>query len=1185
MLWLMGNPSGKTSQKRRSLDARFEFDGDGVTTRSREALGHTYFEVTDRQTGEEFCLKLWRKTGSPADAELREIWRHEMRHVQRVMSHAGAHDVVVDLVEFVEDENDFGVLMQRAGHPLSDLLERCKATHWLRSLGIPAHRARLWQNVRRIAIALGVVHAQGLVHGRVSEDVIFTEGGSSPDFRLTGFEWSLWLDAERRNADPPTAAKALHAYDGAIAFVDDWKALGAILCHLLGIVVDAAGIIGPQAGRDVPFLSKAEQSWLRHVCRPRPRDSLEAQALARQCSDIAVEVGATASRQQGRLTLLLRPKAGLARAVYDATAGAIPVDERAQQIAFARADLDAGATLLAPARHDIALLRLDLVTQRLVYRLRPHSIDGEETWDIAVCEDIKARTDTLPGGAGLRPHALDVAIDVASTDREAEEYRTAVGRAGMSWEAIAGTPQSEAPDTLVIVKTALNLLEIVGAVIKSLDVLPIEILAERTGDHRQVVVRALPGNDRDAIAQHIGIAHTSAALQRLFEQEERDSGVRWRISGSGRLGASRAQDVAVTYVGNEQVDGLDGYCFNVEGSLPMASSLYLRPEQEKGTEQQIKRRMRNIDALDARLDLVEMLHDPWRARRRLRHAQLDETSATFARLDDPKQKALRHLWSTAPGFLVVGPPGVGKTTLATATVETIFRHDAASRLLICAQGHDALNHIEEKIAELKDDGTLSEDLLLVRSMAADGKVSSPRRVDKVADAALHKFRLSSLVNNAPSGLRAHVDKLAAATATEDAENEDSGVLWSLMLEAANIVVTTLNSGDVARMVAAQESFDWVVVEEAGKATGPELAGALALGNRRLLIGDHRQLPPFDAAQLERVFCDATVVKKMVANAPDAVGPLFNEAVLEQLGALLRNDAHKAEIQRLARELIEPFKSIVEEDERRAVASAQPQQVAATLTKQRRMDPAIAEIVSAAFYAGKLETDAQRQADAATQPPPVDCSAALTASPVVVVDFPHVSATHDDRFAERSRPKWHNPAEADAVIEVLRHLAPAEGKRPSLAILSPYTGQVALLEQRLALALKKDLAHIRDGFVPVRKGMGLVGTVDSFQGSEADVVVISLVRNNPRVGVGALGFLRERRRMNVMLSRAKHKLILVGSLAFLREAALGVNPDEAEHPLDFILTMLATIDKLRQQERRPGLPLATIIAPRDLRRRR
>ncbi len=71
-----------------------------------------------------------------------------------------------------------------------------------------------------------------------------------------------------------------------------------------------------------------------------------------------------------------------------------------------------------------------------------------------------------------------------------------------------------------------------------------------------------------------------------------------------------------------------------------------------------------------------------------------------------------------------------------------------------------------------------------------------------------------------------------------------------------------------------------------------------------------------------------------------------------------------------------------------------------------------------------------------------------------------------------------------------------------------------------------------GFLPAIDGY--CGTVDAFQGNEAEVVIISLVRNNDHQGpVTALGFLSEARRMNVLLSRARWQMILVGSLEFLR----------------------------------------------------
>jgi hypothetical protein len=72
------------------------------------------FEVEDRLTGAERCLTLWRKTGTPVEEDLRQLWLHEMRQVQRVMSYAGARDVIVDVLEFVEDDENFGVVLERS---------------------------------------------------------------------------------------------------------------------------------------------------------------------------------------------------------------------------------------------------------------------------------------------------------------------------------------------------------------------------------------------------------------------------------------------------------------------------------------------------------------------------------------------------------------------------------------------------------------------------------------------------------------------------------------------------------------------------------------------------------------------------------------------------------------------------------------------------------------------------------------------------------------------------------------------------------------------------------------------------------------------------------------------------------------------------------------------------------------
>jgi len=100
-------------------------------------------------------------------------------------------------------------------------------------------------------------------------------------------------------------------------------------------------------------------------------------------------------------------------------------------------------------------------------------------------------------------------------------------------------------------------------------------------------------------------------------------------------------------------------------------------------------------------------------------------------------------------------------------------------------------------------------------------------------------------------------------------------------------------------------------------------------------------------------------------------------------------------------------------------------------------------------------------------------------------------------------------------------------------------------------------------------------VDSAQGSEADLVIVSLVRNNHRTGTSALGFLRDPRRMNVLLSRAKKQLVLVGSLEFLHEATRHVK-ESADDELAFIRVFLKTIASMRKENALSGAPKVAVI---------
>ncbi|HEX7489389.1 MAG TPA: AAA domain-containing protein [Anaeromyxobacteraceae bacterium] len=169
-------------------------------------------------------------------------------------------------------------------------------------------------------------------------------------------------------------------------------------------------------------------------------------------------------------------------------------------------------------------------------------------------------------------------------------------------------------------------------------------------------------------------------------------------------------------------------------------------------------------------------------------------------------------------------------------------------------------------------------------------------------------------------------------------------------------------------------------------------------------------------------------------------------------------------------------------------------VKVTLAEQHRMHEAIMRFPSDALYGGALRAH------------PAVAGRALDGAPLEVVDT-------SGRGFEESTPEGsdskQNEGEAELVVaEVERVLA--LGVAPGeLAVISPYDAQVQRLRHLLAPRLEEGLE---------------VDTVDGFQGREKDAVVVSLVRSNE---AGEVGFLADVRRMNVALTRARKKLVVVG----------------------------------------------------------
>ena len=194
-------------------------------------------------------------------------------------------------------------------------------------------------------------------------------------------------------------------------------------------------------------------------------------------------------------------------------------------------------------------------------------------------------------------------------------------------------------------------------------------------------------------------------------------------------------------------------------------------------------------------------------------------------------------------------------------------------------------------------------------------------------------------------------------------------------------------------------------------------------------------------------------------------------------------------------------------------------VVSLLRVQYRMCDTIMQFPNREFYGGMLESA-----------PDVKYRGILDWDTAVEwISLPPDSPTEEGDFAgggEMSDGLSRvNPAEAALTLETLQRYFEKIGKerlleeRIDVGIISPYKGQIRLLRQLLK----------RDRYWRPFRSLITVNTVDGFQGQERDVIVISLVRSNAE---GDIGFLRDLRRMNVAITRARMKLILLGDRSTL-----------------------------------------------------
>ncbi|MEQ9420038.1 MAG: AAA domain-containing protein [Rhodospirillaceae bacterium] len=812
----------------------------------------------ENESGDPVIIKEWRRDSAGNDAELREIWHHEIRQLHRLGGYPKASDFIATLQHTGWDDIGFYLVLDPGQRrPLATIIEHGIKSNWLSNPRLPANRSLLWKNLKRVCAGLETLHSQGLLHKNLDNWSILTSSGEEPDFQLTGFEWSIRLvgaatkQSKQKSPNNPTGEPA--------SFLSDWRDFGVLAAELLNVQISHIKDpkIPPSGIAD--HLLTEESRLLRNLLQIDVLDRLDGEVVEQRISNIIRLLEAEIAARDAKFYLVVRlgTNSDLSKEIRTASGDEIEIDSYREQTEFIMDDLRQNSLLIGVKTETGDGFRLILEGSKLIYQINPYNhsnSSSSNTWEVAYTEECERKfpaSVNIISQVELPTNSLEV-----MTNRDAKKRYGRLRGKLSSWESLRREFISQQPnrDRDAKLHQALALTQFLEALFAVADSFPVEIVSqENREDGSLLMVKARSDADRDSLSVAIGMKPPALRLDDALVKDKR--GGDWVLTEAKYLGDRAPTDTLWKFEAKPSApSGPEHYQFigtNTPGHL---EDPVLIPGDFSGRDIQFQRRLKALRALADHSELLWMLVDP---RRRILDTHVPvEANDAFSDLDDSKQQAVKEIIETLPLYLVQGPPGVGKTRMVRELVKDTFENDQTARLLLSAQSNAAVDHLMETVRESFQDNT--NDILIVRCRSRDNtREPGPYEIENQLKGVVSRFSESDLVKNSDPALHENVRNLASEIMGEGKSNlirhssnrNAKQAIEGLVVRSANIVFATTNSYELERLIDERNQFDWSIIEEAGKATGGELLSPLLLSHRRLMIGDHKQLSPFGSERI------------------------------------------------------------------------------------------------------------------------------------------------------------------------------------------------------------------------------------------------------------------------------------------------------------------------------------------------